>query len=32
VNLTGERLANVSGPRDREIEEGLARLIAARLP
>jgi hypothetical protein len=32
VNLTGDRLANISGPRDREIEERLARLIAARLP
>ena len=32
INLTGDRLANISGPRDRETEERLARLIAARLP
>ncbi len=32
VNATGDLVANVSGPRDREIEERLARLIGARLP
>jgi hypothetical protein len=32
INLTGDRLANVSGARDREIEERLARLIVARIP
>jgi hypothetical protein len=32
INLTGDRLANISGPRDREIEERLARLIVGRLP
>ncbi len=32
VNATGDLVVNVSGPRDREIEERLARLIAARLP
>lgn len=32
VNMTGDRLANISGPRDRDIEERLARAIAARLP
>lgn len=32
VNATGDLVANVSGARDREIEERLARLIGARLP
>ena len=32
VNVTGDLVANVSGPRDREIEERIARLIGARLP